>query len=110
MDRYYMEDFRAAALRGEIEDFTPLLVNANFTDNANGWQGGSGQGVETGEMYDKQTFDVYQEIEGLPEGSYMKSPYKDSNGLRGMMLARQLGVRRPRRRRLLRMLTVTTVP
>ena len=70
MDRYYMEDFRAAALRGEIEDFTPLLVNANFTNNANGWQGGSGHGVETGEMYDKQTFDVYQEIEGLPEGSY----------------------------------------
>ena len=70
MDRYYMEDFRAAALRGEIEDFTPLLVNADFTNNANGWQGGSGQSVETGEMYDKQTFDVYQEIEGLPEGSY----------------------------------------
>ena len=70
MDRYYMEDFRAAALRGEIEDFTPLLVNANFDGNANGWQGGAGYGENTGEMYDKQTFDVYQEIEGLPEGSY----------------------------------------
>ena len=70
MDRYYMEGFRAAALRGEIEDFTPLLVNANFDGNANGWQGGAGYGENTGEMYDKQTFDVYQEIEGLPEGSY----------------------------------------
>ena len=71
MDRYYMEDFRAAVVKGEITELTTLIVNPNFDGGVNGWQGGTiGYGENTAEMYEKAPFDVYQEIEGLPEGSY----------------------------------------
>ena len=56
-------------------DLTALLVNSDFTDGFNGWQGKVATGYGTnGEMRAAEcygtTFDMYQKLEGLADGVY----------------------------------------
>ena len=63
---------------GDTDNVTGLLTNPNFTGNTNGWTyqklgGPNNDGLKYGnnvaECYE-QAFDVYQEVNGLPAGTY----------------------------------------
>ncbi len=71
-DKIFRDDVLAAALAAEEEfDLTPMIVNPNFDkDSATGWKGtGSAVSWDVNEHYNG-AFDIYQDIEGLPEGTY----------------------------------------
>ncbi len=64
--------------QGGTDNVTGLLTNPNFTGNTNGWTyqklgGPNNDGLKYGnnvaECYE-QAFDVYQEVNGLPSGTY----------------------------------------
>lgn len=69
IDRLYKEDVFKAIQAGLLSDITPMIVNADFSNGANGWSGGPTVNNGAGECFDK-TFDVYQVIENLPMGTY----------------------------------------
>lgn len=69
IDRLYKEDVFKAIQAGLLSDITPMIVNADFSNGANGWSGEPAIQYEVGEKYNTN-FDVYQVIEGLPMGSY----------------------------------------
>ena len=71
-DKIFRDDVLAAALAAEEEfDLTPMIVNPNFDkDSATGWKGtSSAVSWDVNEHYNG-AFDIYQDIEGLPEGTY----------------------------------------
>lgn len=71
-DKIFRDDVLAAALAAEEEfDLTPMIVNPNFDKNsATGWKGtGSAVQWDVNEHFNG-AFDIYQDIEGLPEGTY----------------------------------------
>lgn len=71
-DRLFRQEVAKALVSGETDVATGLLGNYDCSDNTNagGWQG-NGVVVSEGvcEVYNTPT-DVYQVLEGLPEGSY----------------------------------------
>lgn len=76
-DRILKEAVREALTSGAMSDVTPLLVNPDFTGNHNGWTNtGSGDFKDdnsgVAELWNGQGADgeVYQELTGLPSGSY----------------------------------------
>lgn len=83
-DKIFREDVLAAAMSAEEEfDLTPMIVNPNFDNNsATGWKGtASAVSYDVNEHYNG-TFDIYQDIEGLPEGTYKvtcKGFYRPAN-------------------------------
>ncbi len=71
-DKIFREDVLAAAMSAEEEfDLTPMIVNPNFDgDSGSGWKGtASAVSWDVNEHFNS-TFDIYQDIEGLPEGTY----------------------------------------
>lgn len=74
----FIEDLLNAALSEgytKDADLTALIVNSDFTDGFNGWQGKVATGYGTnGEMRAAEcyatTFDMYQTLEGLADGVY----------------------------------------
>lgn len=83
-DKIFREDVLAAAMSAEEEfDLTPMIVNPNFDGNSgSGWKGtASAVSWDVNEHYNG-TFDIYQDIEGLPEGTYKvtcKGFYRPAN-------------------------------
>ncbi|MCD8318347.1 MAG: hypothetical protein LUC45_05710, partial [Paraprevotella sp.] len=86
-DRALVAAVKTALIDGTTDNVTGLLTNPNFTGSASGWSitdGASSVGYanNVGEVYNN-TFDVYQELTGMPEGSYritMQGFYRpDSN-------------------------------
>ncbi len=69
--------FLAAAPADEQTDMTSKIVNPNFDDGKNGWTGDWGNGdlkatsVNPLITSNNSTFDVYQDISGLPNGRYL---------------------------------------
>lgn len=71
-DKLFRQEVAKALVSGETDVATGLLGNYDFSDNANtgGWQGNGLAVLEgVGEVYNYPT-EVYQVLEGLPEGSY----------------------------------------
>lgn len=68
-EELFREDFFEAVKAGDISDITPLIINPDFSNGATGWNGGPAIGNGVGEKYNT-VFDVYQELTGLPAGSY----------------------------------------
>ena len=71
-DKLFRQEVAKALVSGETDVATGLLGNYDFSDNANtgGWQGNGLAVLEgVGEVYNYPT-EVYQMLEGLPEGSY----------------------------------------
>lgn len=62
------------AKEGLIDDLTPLIQNASFTQRDAGWKGtpfdSNAFNYDAAEHYNK-TFDVYQQLQGLPNGEYV---------------------------------------
>ena len=89
-DRIWKAGILEALKNGETKDVTGLLVNPNFTGGTNGWtheklggkdNGGLKYANNVAECYE-HAFDVYQEIDGLPSGSYeisVQSFYRPAN-------------------------------
>ena len=59
---------------GETDDATGMLTNPNFSDGNTGWamsgDGSFGASDMVSEVWNGRNWEVYQEITGLPEGSY----------------------------------------
>ncbi|WP_130893297.1 hypothetical protein [Paraprevotella xylaniphila] len=77
-DRIWKACILDALETGDTDNVTGLLTNPNFTGNTNGWTyeklgGPNNDGLKYGnnvaECYE-QAFDVYQEVNGLPAGTY----------------------------------------
>lgn len=77
-DRIWKACILDALETGDTDNVTGLLTNPNFTGNTNGWTyqklgGPNNDGLKYGnnvaECYE-QAFDVYQEVNGLPVGTY----------------------------------------
>ena len=77
-DRIWKTCILDALETGDTDNVTGLLTNPNFTGNTNGWTyqklgGPNNDGLKYGnnvaECYE-QAFDVYQEVNGLPAGTY----------------------------------------
>ena len=77
-DRIWKACILDALEQGDTDNVTGLLTNPNFTGNTNGWTyqklgGPNNDGLKYGnnvaECYE-QAFDVYQEVNGLPLGTY----------------------------------------
>ena len=77
-DRIWKACVLDALETGDTDNVTGLLTNPNFTGNTNGWTyqklgGPNNDGLKYGnnvaECYE-QAFDVYQEVNGLPAGTY----------------------------------------
>ena len=77
-DRIWKACILDALEQGGTDNVTGLLTNPNFTGNTNGWTyqklgGSNNDGLKYGnnvaECYE-QAFDVYQEVNGLPSGTY----------------------------------------
>ena len=71
-DKIFREDVLAAAMSAEEEfDLTPMIVNPNFDgDSGSGWKGTASAVSWSVNEHFNGTFDIYQDIEGLPEGTY----------------------------------------
>ncbi len=74
MNRARMMDVSAGLVAGLTNNVTALLQNPDFSDGKNGWKGFASDGqptVNSGVAEGWQTtFDVYQELTDLPQGSY----------------------------------------
>lgn len=71
-EAYFVEGVREALVAGETTDATALIVNPKFANGGTGWSGTSFQASNNGvcvEQYNKE-FDNYQELTGLPAGTY----------------------------------------
>lgn len=69
-DSIWAMDLAAVMTSGEFTDVTQMLNNPSFTGNSSGWSGTStGWGFDCAEVY-QASFDVYQELTGMPSGSY----------------------------------------
>lgn len=74
----YQNNQLSLARDGRPANLTFLITNSSFTRYNVGWQGAdlsvayNGYANETAEQYDTP-FDIWQEIEGLPEGTYILS-------------------------------------
>lgn len=69
-DKAWAADVAVLMLSGDVTDVTQMLNNPNFTGNSSGWSGTStGWGFDCAEVY-QAAFDVYQELTGMPMGSY----------------------------------------
>lgn len=69
-DKAWAADVAVLMLSGDVTDVTQMLNNPNFTGNSSGWSGTStGWGFDCAEVY-QASFDVYQELTGMPSGSY----------------------------------------
>ncbi len=72
----YQQSQLALAQSGQPANLTFLITNSSFTRYNIGWQGAdlsaayNGYANETAEQYSRP-FDIWQEIEGLPAGSYV---------------------------------------
>lgn len=72
-DELFMADFFEAVKNGQISDITLLITNPDFANGTTGWTGAPSIEYGIGEKYSNDagfTFDVYQEITGLPAGTY----------------------------------------
>lgn len=69
MDEMFRTDIFEMVQSGLTTDLYGLIQSPDFTDGATGWNGGPTANSHVAEVFNKQ-FDVYQELEGLPEGAY----------------------------------------
>lgn len=69
-DKIFRESVLKALADGATSDVTGFMKNPNFTGSKEGWKGTNfAHNYDIGEVY-MSTFDVYQELEGLPDGTY----------------------------------------
>lgn len=88
-NRIFKEAVTQALKEGTTDNVTGLLTNPNFTDNNDGWtktgDGDFKHGNAVSEVWNGKDWEVYQELTGLPEGSYkitmqgFYSPSSDNN-------------------------------
>ena len=73
-DERYNEDLMGGATEGEPIDITSLIVNADFSDGGNGWEGTvfTAANGYIAEQWNK-TFDNYQVLKSMPAGHYVLS-------------------------------------
>ena len=74
-DRLWMSCVREALTNGDTDNVTGLMVNPNFEGSNDGWtKTGDGDfkndGTRVTEVWGGQNWEVYQEINNLPQGSY----------------------------------------
>ena len=67
----YERYLREQALAGNPTDFTPLIINPDFSQESTGWEGTTFTAVDglVAEQFNK-TFDFYQILEDMPAGKY----------------------------------------
>ena len=75
-DRIWMSGIKKALLNGDTDNVTGIMNNPGFTGSKDGWKydfvSGDNKfnyGYNMGEVY-QTVCDVYQELEGLPNGTY----------------------------------------
>lgn len=69
IDSVFREDIIEMVNTGLTDDLYGMILSPDFTEGASGWNGGPVVNNHVAEVFNKQ-FDVYQELEGLPEGAY----------------------------------------
>lgn len=74
-DRIFRESVMKALADGTTDNVTGLMVNPNFAGSNDGWtKTGDGDfkndGTRVSEVWNGRNWEVYQEISGLPQGSY----------------------------------------
>ena len=87
-DRIFRESVMKALADGTTDNVTGLMVNPNFAGSNDGWtKTGDGDfkndGTRVSEVWNGRNWEVYQEISGLPQGSYkitMQGFYSPSSG------------------------------
>lgn len=81
IDEEFRKDVFEMIQNGLTNDLYGMIQSPDFTDGAAGWNGGPFASSHVAEIFNKQ-FDVYQELEGLPEGAYKitaKGYYRPGN-------------------------------
>ena len=76
MAKLFKEDLWTLVKAGEVTDLYGLLSSPDFTDNkTSGWNGNPSASYNVAEKYfgsaGIQSFDVYQELKGVPNGTYI---------------------------------------
>lgn len=87
-DRIFRESVMKALADGTTDNVTGLMVNPNLAGSNDGWtKTGDGDfkndGTRVSEVWNGRNWEVYQEISGLPQGSYkitMQGFYSPSSG------------------------------
>lgn len=69
IDSLFRKDIVNMVNSGLTNDLYGMLLSPDFTDGSNGWNGSPATGNHIAEAFNKQ-YDIYQELEGLPEGAY----------------------------------------
>ena len=69
IDSLFREDIVDMVNAGLTDDLYGMLLSPDFTDGSNGWHGSPTTGNHIAEAFNKK-YDIYQELEGLPEGAY----------------------------------------
>lgn len=69
IDSVFREDILDMVNADLTNDLYGLLQSPDFTNGASGWNGGPTANNHVAEVFNKQ-YDVYQELDGLPEGAY----------------------------------------
>lgn len=105
-DRIFRESVMKALADGTTDNVTGLMVNPNFAGSNDGWtKTGDGDfkndGTRVSEVWNGRNWEVYQEISGLPQGSYkitMQGFYSPSSGMitHGMKVGGRKATRRTR--------------